>query len=707
MSNFQETEDLISSANSTTQIRSKLLGVEDDAERKVHARNWQESVRGLADRFHERFARLRYGGLPVHVLPPEEQLDIDGIKDVVQLMFPDWKPHMTGAADVATVTSLQNFKQQHLELSTYLIVVKKCGDIPNCKWCTPLIAPKVVFEELGGRPQLLPLPQMQSRESGDCTANTRYKTYEEMCHLCASSERDMPTFSPAAAPTAEAKQLDKAASKSHGIVFKPQTRRSTIVCTECEKPRLIYSKTRLSHDQRDSLDKLLDVDRLYVCGEPLFPPVAGEDPRHELDGIVFIRRALVCRNHVERNYYPAVGNLKLPPCCLWCGGFDEANLATPAEVAARNPNGRKYLPMCRLCYNKNLDLVLIGPAPNSCAKRSSTKGAANVSKHKRQKGGIAEAFAGASVVQQTSAGGDDESTGDEGEAQLESTEATSNKSMPQQSPADGNDDKESSDDESVADIEIDVAPAVASCSYAGTDNCVGEGGMITKPCCGCGDPVHHLCGITTPELSSFYGELQAGSHFCYWCCIMAALLEEKLEPAAAVNLLDPNHDYALAVMPPSSTTIVHLMASGVLLRWAPPQVHNVVCELRDCPGPRGPGLVNCTFCNVSYHVGCMPINNKPVGPMSAKCWMWSCKLCVKEASQKMVSRAKRGGAQIVAGRTAPKKRRPTPATKAITLAALRKYKVGELRTKLGELKLSTTGTKQALFNRLAGHLKLG
>jgi hypothetical protein len=87
--------------------------------------------------------------------------------------------------------------------------------------------------------------------------------------------------------------------------------------------------------------------------------------------------------------------------------------------------------------------------------------------------------------------------------------------------------------------------------------------------------------------------------------------------------------------------------------------------------------------------------------------MWSCKLCVKEASQKMVSRAKRGGTQIVAGRTAPKKRRPTPAPKAITLAALRKYKVGELRKKLGELKLSTTGTKQALFNRLAGNLKLG
>jgi hypothetical protein len=66
--------------------------------------------------------------------------------------------------------------------------------------------------------------------------------------------------------------------------------------------------------------------------------------------------------------------------------------------------------------------------------------------------------------------------------------------------------------------------------------------------------VCHLGGITTPKLSSFDGELQAGSHFCYWCCIIAALLEEKLEPAAAVNLLDPNYDYAPAVMLPSSTT---------------------------------------------------------------------------------------------------------------------------------------------------------
>jgi hypothetical protein len=71
--------------------------------------------------------------------------------------------------------------------------------------------------------------------------------------------------------------------------------------------------------------------------------------------------------------------------------------------------------------------------------------------------------------------------------------------------------------------------------------------------------------------------------------------------------------------------------------------------------------------------------------------------------------AKRGGAQIVAGRTAPKKRRPTPTPKAIALAELRKHKAGEgeLKCKLGELELPTTGAKQALFNRLAGHLKPG
>jgi hypothetical protein len=44
---------------------------------------------------------------------------------------------------------------------------------------------------------------------------------------------------------------------------------------------------------------------------------------------------------------------------------------------------------------------------------------------------------------------------------------------------------------------------------------------------------------------------------------MAALLEEKPEPAAVVNLLDPNYDYAPAVMPPSFTTVVHLIAGGV------------------------------------------------------------------------------------------------------------------------------------------------
>jgi hypothetical protein len=86
---------------------------------------------------------------------------------------------------------------------------------------------------------------------------------------------------------------------------------------------------------------------------------------------------------------------------------------------------------------------------------------------------------------------------------------------------------------------------------------------------------------------------------------------------------------------------------------------------------------------------------------------------VREGSfkkKKNGEQGKAGGAQIVAGRTAPKKRRPTPAPKAIKLAALRKYKVGELKCKLRGIKTfhnrGEAGVIQP-FNRLAGHLKLG
>ena len=80
--------------------------------------------------------------------------------------------------------------------------------------------------------------------------------------------------------------------------------RSFVACCECQKRRVIYSNSRLSHAQETAL-AILKENRLYVCGDTLFP-----DGHEETDCII-VREGIGCEDPIEVPYYSGIKKYKL------------------------------------------------------------------------------------------------------------------------------------------------------------------------------------------------------------------------------------------------------------------------------------------------------------------------------------------------------------------------------------------------------------
>lgn len=90
----------------------------------------------------------------------------------------------------------------------------------------------------------------------------------------------------------------------------PQHARATILCVECRKPRVLYSKHVLTERQKVSLVIILS-EFDYTCGAPITPP------HHLLHGVVMTRSQMSCASAVEVTYYS--GDIGRKDTCCHCG----------------------------------------------------------------------------------------------------------------------------------------------------------------------------------------------------------------------------------------------------------------------------------------------------------------------------------------------------------------------------------------------------
>ena len=91
-----------------------------------------------------------------------------------------------------------------------------------------------------------------------------------------------------------------------------QNARALIVCVECEKPRVIYAKTKLDVRQQLLLAKTIS-NYEYSCGAHLFPPTEKSKTAESLQ----IRPNLRCAAQTELPYYGS--SIGRKDRCSHCG----------------------------------------------------------------------------------------------------------------------------------------------------------------------------------------------------------------------------------------------------------------------------------------------------------------------------------------------------------------------------------------------------
>lgn len=128
-----------------------------------------------------------------------------------------------------------------------------------------------------------------------------------------------------------------------------QNARLSVECTECRKPRVIYSKNKLT--ERQKVITVLHISELYdySCGFPLF------EKDHSLCSQIFVKSGISCAMPVEVSYYVGPDEVGRKDICAHCG--------TP-EASVDQELKKKFkrvLPCCLECLNSGKEVLTSMP----------------------------------------------------------------------------------------------------------------------------------------------------------------------------------------------------------------------------------------------------------------------------------------------------------------------------------------------------------
>ena len=135
----------------------------------------------------------------------------------------------------------------------------------------------------------------------------------------------------------------------HQIPFSPSSQTANTVkqllyCVDCGKPRVMYSQTKLSTEEKETLDLLTDVLQ-YSCGGVLSELKSPDNCReNEILDKVHVRANLVCANPVEIPYYSSKAFVDV---CFHCGKKDDISRDEGAYPACNNCKGSKSVALKR------------------------------------------------------------------------------------------------------------------------------------------------------------------------------------------------------------------------------------------------------------------------------------------------------------------------------------------------------------------------
>ena len=307
----ESSEKRLKTCNSMDAIRKQQQVVQDA---------WSASVLPVQKAVERRFNRLLYTGNQVQVHEPvssEEIAEFCQKASNVDATI-DCSNSAPTQADLKDKEGLAEFLRTHCRQRHYSFQIKKCNeDVCPLDLCSAPRLPRDVFQELSW----LPDPVI-------CEARPEH--YMQYADVKGRSTDD--TSRPSLVEKACRSLTEEQGCDSS--MFTAQRVRSTVECTECCKPRCLFSKTSLSAGEREQLEK--EMEQLeYSCGSPIL------EPDSSLSNKVFVRLALKCSDHVEFSYYSS--KLNVHGICCYCGSDDASK---PQEMICKFST---VLPICEDC----------------------------------------------------------------------------------------------------------------------------------------------------------------------------------------------------------------------------------------------------------------------------------------------------------------------------------------------------------------------
>ncbi|CAB4484550.1 unnamed protein product [Rhizophagus irregularis] len=199
----------------------------------------------------------------------------------------------------------------------YFFEIKKCGSL-DWHICKPVRCDSETWLKVHNFPD--PIPSLDGK---------KYKSFEELYGQETSEE-----YRPS---------LKYKKNSNNEMGFKPSAQccknvGTLIQCGECDKWRVIYSKSKLALQESEELARFLD-EIQYTDGDSFYDIASNDtnDSMKKLFSIVKVNNTLTCNSPIEIPYYSS--RLFKEVLCFNCG----------VECEEHNTNHGEYFPYCEDC----------------------------------------------------------------------------------------------------------------------------------------------------------------------------------------------------------------------------------------------------------------------------------------------------------------------------------------------------------------------
>ena len=327
-------EKLFRKCTSMDDIRKEIQGKPELKE------VWLDSVGPVRQCVENRFRRLALKDEPIKVNDPVREDEVDYLSRHLNFLFPGLDTGKLVKAHTKKVDSYNQWSEKHCRVRNYSFQIRKCSDADCC------LPPQNHYD-------WLPDPMIDENDVN------HYKSFEHI-YGTNTDEYDRPSFKNQVNAEVSSKKKDKVTDPLVTILpddpelkgytgFTAQQARYVISCTECEKPRLIYSKFRLSERQSVQMLTLLS-EYDYVCGAPVTVPEGN------LHGKIFTRLNIDCSRPLETCFYSSDLDQR-KDVCYYCG-------QSGAEIdEGLKEKFKSVSPVCGECRGRGLKCPCMRPKP--------------------------------------------------------------------------------------------------------------------------------------------------------------------------------------------------------------------------------------------------------------------------------------------------------------------------------------------------------